>query len=167
MWEGAARPDWDWLLPCLDRNGVVVAWTLVDPLDYPDLLRRAWALKRHATHSYAVTAVQRRAASLHRLLLGLATGDGYVVDHVNGDTLDNRRANLRIGTQAQNMQNVRAKHATSRHRGVSLHKPTGLWQAQVQLRRERHHLGYFKDELEAADVAATFRREHMEFAVDR
>jgi hypothetical protein len=43
---------------------------------------------------------------MHRLVMGLERGDGKVVDHINRNRLDNRKSNLRVGTQAQNNTNL-------------------------------------------------------------
>lgn len=68
---------------------------------------------------------------MHRLILGAPPG--VEVDHINGNGLDNRRANLRIVTHAQNQQN---RHAltknTSGCRGVTFHRVLGMWQAQIR-----------------------------------
>lgn len=97
---------------------------------------------------------------LHRDLCGLTPGDGLEVDHINGDRLDNRRANLRVVTRSENAQNLAAK-GTSPHRGVFPRR--GKWYAQVRANGRRHYLGTFDTELEAAAVVSAFRSEHMPF----
>lgn len=102
---------------------------------------------------------------MHRVILGLARGDGLKVDHINGDGLDNRRANLRLATTAQNAQNQGARRAsTSKHRGVSWSKTRQRWVAQATLNGRQHHLGRYHIEEEAAAAAAAFRAEHMPFS---
>jgi hypothetical protein len=104
---------------------------------------------------------KQRTVFMHRELLGLAPGDPDV-DHVNGDTLDNRRANLRVCTHAQNHQN---RHDRP-HRGATWHARDKRWVAHVRLDGRQHHLGYFATRHEAAAVASAFRREHMPFSAD-
>ena len=81
---------------------------------------------------------------LHRILTGAAVG--MVVDHINGEPLDNRRSNLRVCTQQQNLWNGRAhRDGTSRYRGVCLRKSDGRWRVQIQGKQ----LGVFDNEDEA------------------
>lgn len=90
--------------------------------------------------------------ALHRLLLGLISGDSREVDHKNGDGLDNRRCNLRIATHAQNSQNQRKQlgERSSRFKGVSKNWNRESWRAQICDNGTRKYLGYFKTELAAA-----------------
>lgn len=81
---------------------------------------------------------------LHRLLLD--AGPGEVVDHVNGNGLDNRRRNLRLGTQSQNCVNRRTTPGQYL-RGARPKK--GKWQAYIKLSGKQRSLGYFSTEEEA------------------
>ena len=76
---------------------------------------------------------------------------GYEVDHINGDTLDNRRCNLRLATSQQNRYNSKKsqhKNATSQYKGVQLFK--GKWRARIGHNGVRLYLGKFPSEIEAA-----------------
>lgn len=91
---------------------------------------------------------------MHRLILGDAA-KGLVVDHINGDGLDNRRANLRLCTQGENARNVSARPGTSKFKGVS--RRDGKWRARIMVNRREISLGRFDSEVEAAcayDAAA-------------
>jgi hypothetical protein len=87
---------------------------------------------------------------MHRVIL--AAPNGVEVDHRSGDGLDNRRANLRLATHAQNHQNRTRKilGCTSRHKGVHMH--CGRWQARiadgpvVDGHAKRRSLGHFDSE---------------------
>jgi hypothetical protein len=105
---------------------------------------------------------------LHRELMKLARKrDGFEVDHVNGNGLDNRRANLRTVTHAQNQQNKRANaHATSRYRGVYWHKGKRRWAAEAKHNGKTVHLGRYTDEHTAAEAVAAWRREHFPYSVE-
>jgi len=101
---------------------------------------------------------------MHRQLINVPKG--YVIDHINGSGLDNRRANLRLATVAQNAWNSKKRNPRSGYKGVWLAKEKGLWRAAIFCNRKRKHLGYFKDKVDAArayDKAAT--KLHKEFAV--
>lgn len=116
------------------------------------------ALKSRGTH-YAhrsgardpETGKQHRSA-LHRVVLG--AGDGDIVDHLNGDGLDNRRANLRLSDASANMMNRGAarRDSASGIVGVTFHKTNRRWMAHMRVRGFVHHLGYF-DTPEEANIA--------------
>jgi muconolactone delta-isomerase len=79
-----------------------------------------------------------------------------VVDHINGDTLDNRLENLRLATTAQNAQN-KTRSGRSRHVGVYYNQAKGKWQAQIQMNGHKRNLGRFDSEEEAAQAALAAR----------
>lgn len=85
---------------------------------------------------------------------------GQAVDHINGDTLDNRKINLRVCSLKQNSRNRNKQRAlaSSKYKGVSWHKIKRRWQARIICNRICIYLGYFISELDAAmayDRAAT------------
>lgn len=154
-------------IPLTDRHGDVVAYALVDDEDYPMLAQHRWHLSRSG---YAVRTLPRNggtpgASYMHREVLGLDTGDRRQGDHINRNRLDNRRANLRIATDAENRQNVRARGGTSQHRGV-YRRPSGRWAAQVRAHGHLHVIGTYDTESEAAAAAATARRELLPFSAE-
>ncbi len=142
------------------RRGV----TLVDVADAEVVGAYTWSMsdRGYARRKVHVGCGKRLNVLLHRELLGLVPGDGVHVDHVNGDKLDNRRANLRVATHAENQQN---RHGLS-YRGASWYARDKCWHAQATLAGNYHHLGYFPTQAEAAAVAAAFRREHMPYSSD-
>lgn len=91
----------------------------------------------------------QRLVLLHRLILQAAPATQ--VDLTNGDTFDNRRVNLRLSTPSQNNANrFRLPANTSGYKGVTLHRDTGKWQAQIKLNGRNHYLGLFSDPTDAA-----------------
>lgn len=151
----------------LARDGTVRGTVVLDEID-----RRMTAYRWHYNGLYATRGVVREGRStsiyMHREIMGLVPGDGLQVDHINGNKLDNRRANLRICNHAQNHQNTPAHpRSTSRHRGVSWCKRTERWVAQVTLNGTNHFLGRHADEQQAAAAAAAFRAAHMTHSVER
>jgi hypothetical protein len=141
------------------RQGVA----LVDAADAEAVGAYRWCMDGNGYAMRTIRAEGKRLTVLmHRFLLGLAHGDPRQGDHVNGDTLDNRRANLRVCTSAENHQN---RHDRP-HRGATWHAGGNCWQAQAMLAGKRHYLGSFATQEEAATAAAAFRREHMPFSAD-
>lgn len=94
---------------------------------------------------------------MHRLIIGAKTGE--IVDHINGDGLDNRRCNLRVVTHSQNMQNRRgaASHSKTGVRGVYFEARKRRYLAVVQAGGRRIHLSHHRT-LEEAAVAAKSAR---------
>ncbi len=80
---------------------------------------------------------------------------GEVVDHINRNKLDNRRANLRICTQSQNLMNRgKTKANTSGYKGVTRYR--GKWLAQIGFKdgakRRYIHIAKFDNAIEAAQA---------------
>ena len=78
-----------------------------------------------------------------------------VIDHINGNGLDNRRANLRLATVAQNAWNSKKRKSRSGYKGVCYDKAKRRWRAAIVHHGRRIHLGYFKEKLEAAKAYDT------------
>lgn len=117
--------------------------TVIDVDDLPLVARQAWQarLRRDGSGYYAVNSAGTR---MHRLLLGV--WDARIVDHIDGDGLNNRRSNLRSGTQSQNCVNRR----TTPGKYLRGARPKrGRWQAYIKLAGKQRSLGYFDTEAEA------------------
>lgn len=107
-----------------------------------------------------------RVVFLHREVTGAKSDE--IVDHINGNSLDNRRCNLRILDRCGNMQNrVRIpKNNKSGVRGVTWSKPLSKWKCTAQANHKQYHLGYF-DSLEKAEaVVRSWRRENMPYSME-
>jgi HNH endonuclease len=85
---------------------------------------------------------------LHRLIMNPPRTKQ--IDHIDGDTMNNRRSNLRIATPTQNQQNRQYGYGYSDYKGVNLNM--GLWRAKITVNKKQVHLGYFATE-EAAALA--------------
>ena len=104
---------------------------------------------------YAYTQIDGKTVYLHRLILN--TPAGLEVDHINGDSLDNRRKNLRVVTRSQNeMNKAKPAHNTSGYKGVSIYRATGKFSAYIEINQKKIHIGYFKTREEAAHVYNQF-----------
>jgi len=81
---------------------------------------------------------------LHREIMKCDVCDGKIVDHINGNTLDCRKENLRICTHAENIRNSKTyKTNTSGVKGVTWYKKLNKWCAQIQVDKKKINLGYF------------------------
>lgn len=140
---------------------------LVSPQDAERVQTRTWQIRSDGYVQNGTSRGGRYVSTmLHRFIMGLEPGDPRSVDHHDGNPLNNRRANLRVTTHAQNQQN-RAETkdwGSSSYRGVSWSKTRDKWIAYGYLDGHQHHLGYFEDEHEAGQVALDWRRENMPFA---
>lgn len=113
----------------------------------------AWRIKKRPHTSYVVATIAKCVeVRLHRLLLNATRND--VVDHINHDGTDNRLANIRLCTSAQNAHNTRSRiNVTSRFVGVSFNRAVKKWESYVRVSGQKKiTLGYFCDEIEAAAV---------------
>lgn len=158
-------------IPVRRRDGVIV-YALVDPEDFAPLNDFVWTLQNGLSGYVRRGGKRSREKAnvyMHREIMGLPpfAEDPRVVDHINRDKLDNRRANLRVVTQAQNSQNHPGHPGgTSKHRGVHFDRRRQKWVARAVVARRAHVLGEFATEDEAAAAAVAFRVEHMPFAVE-
>lgn len=140
---------------------------LMDQDDFERFGGMSWFVsKRGYVVRNVATETGRTIDNLHRQIMGATIGDGQIVDHINGNKLDNRKANLRICTNAENVRNSRRRPSNSSgFKGVYLHRASGLWHATIKVDGTKHSLGYFKD---PADAHAAYRagavKHHGEFA---
>lgn len=142
--------------------------TRVDEGDLPWLSQWKWSVQAPRPDKlYAVRVIKIRigdslhskAIYMHRIILDAEKGQD--VDHINGNGLDNRRANLRLCSRKQNQANKRKGRGKSKYKGVSWNSAYGKWKATTGTK----FLGYFTEEDQAAkeyDKAAL--QEFGEFA---
>jgi hypothetical protein len=142
---------------------------VIDAADWDLVSKHRWHAVRNRRTFYAYTKLslggsRQKSVSMHRMILGVP--DGTLVDHEDGDGLNNRRNNIRPATSAQNNQNARHRVGISGYRGVVRHARTQKWQARIKATGRWYHLGYHIDPAEAArayDKAA--KALHGPFAV--
>lgn len=122
---------------------------IVDDADYPLVRDLSWHAFPAGRHVYAYNGKGKGRRAMHRLILGAVRGE--VVDHINGNTLDNRRANLRRCTTAQNCRNrARNQNNSSGFKGVYWSAQRKKWAAQVKVNYEIRNLGFYDTAVAAA-----------------
>jgi len=124
-----------------DKNGNERARTKVDLKDAEKCSERRWSVH---SKGYVQTFCYSKFEFLHQYLMNAPKGK--YVDHINHDTLDNRRANLRIVTPHQsNLNQHLRKDNTSGHKGISWVKRDSVWEAYIHIDGKKKRLGKFKD----------------------
>jgi hypothetical protein len=136
------------LLVITSENGCVRCLALIDTEDLHTVKSYRWGMDG----SGYVTA-RAESLPLQRLVMReFLVGDRYLlVDHKNHDKLDNRKQNLRVCTNSQNLGNMHVpKHNTTGYKGVSYHKGAGRYVAYINYNGKHKHLGLFDTKEEAA-----------------
>lgn len=129
-------------VPLWGRRGEIRGWATIDAADLSAIGESRWSLN---PNGYAVARIAGRAVAMHILLMPGAQAR----DHINGDTLDNRRANLRRCTPQENSRNTKPTAGRRLFKGVSV-APNGRYRARLMLNRQEITLGRFDTPEEAA-----------------
>ena len=138
-------------------------FAIVDAEDYEKLAGYKWYAEKKGRTFYAERTDRgvrkNRNIPMHREILGAPKGK--IVDHINHNGLDNRRANLRLVTIEQNTWNTRKKsgHCSSQYKGVSWQKSSGRWKSIIVYKGKWIFIGYFDDEELAAKAYDAKARE--------
>ena len=141
-------------------------YALIDDSDYPLVAGFKWRLS-NPSHGFVYAIANDGKTLMHRLIAN--TPKGMSTDHINHDTLDNRRDNLRVCTVGENNRNTGSSVGTSRFKGVCKFVQRNgrtSWRAYIRSNGSGSmHLGLFSSEVAAAlayNEAAT--RLHGAFA---
>lgn len=132
---------------------------LIDKEDINKLNKYKWSIQmvRSVTDKdyVAFYATSGTVGFLHRFVVNCPKG--MVVDHINGNTLDNRKSNLRICTHKQNSEN-RKLHKRNKNGCTGIfydigrgNNPTPKWIAHICIDGKRKHLGRFNTKEEAVE----------------
>lgn len=126
-------------------------YTLLDDEDYKELSKFKWGT---VGKKYIYAARGTRKNKLYKKILMhryiMKCPKNLMVDHINGNTLDNRRSNLRIVSRANNLQNSKLRSDSNcNYKGVSFKKNHFIARIQIN-KNKRLYLGQFETEKEAA-----------------
>ena len=152
-------------------------YALVDDEDYEALSKYKWSLSKGGRSKTKLYAIRSKRSDdpehypssilLHRQLMGFPAS---LVDHVDGDGLDNRRENLRLANHSENRCNrVSPGFGSTNYRGVYLDKSrkTGKrrWRVEIYKDGKKYRVGRFKTPEDAARAYNEKAKElHGEFA---
>lgn len=129
-----------------------VAW--IDDEDWELVSQYKWFARTAGSGIfYANTSLPRnlgnqRCLIMHRLIMNAQPGQ--IIDHRDGNGLNNQKENLRFCTQMENLQNKHVGYGTSKYKGVAWYKAYSKWCAEITHNKKRISLGYFDTEEEAA-----------------
>jgi hypothetical protein len=142
---------------------------IIDDEDYELYKSKTWSL-RYNSHAKSFYCSWHRVGGktiyLHRLIMG-AKDRTQIVDHINHDTMDNRKNNLRICSIRESNRNTRSRISNiSGYKGVSFSKIRNKWWARIGINYESIDLGYFDDKKDAARAYnEAAKKYHGEFAL--
>lgn len=118
----------------------------IDEDKVDELSSRKWCL----SNGYPSARINKSLVYLHRYLM--QPRDGQVVDHINGNKLDNRVENLRVCSVKDNSRNRSGVKTRSGHKGIIWDKFNKKWLAAITVDRKYHNLGRFLEKEQAIEA---------------
>jgi len=131
-----------------DKHQNIKAISLFNKKFKPKIQKYKWGASLKGKKYYIKTDIceQGRTKILYLSSFILGKKDSHQIDHKNGDTLDNRKCNLRFCTQQQNLMNK------SDAMGISLNKKSQKWETYIGINKKRIRLGQYKDKKQALRI---------------
>ena len=149
-------------IKCYDKNGTYKNSTFIDLEDLERVKPYKVYIRTQGSKIYAFISEKENTGKkifLHRFLMNVHN-DKYtpdkVIDHINGDSLDNKKSNLRICNQDQNMKNI---HTSRKVTGVLWLKANKKWTARIMFNYKGYHLGNYDNYYEAVLARITKEQE--------
>jgi hypothetical protein len=121
---------------------------LIDDEDFQLISQYNWTVYKHRNTYYAdrkyYSNGKRKKIKLHRLIMNAEPSQ--IVDHIDGNGLNNQRSNLRFATHQNNTRNsLKYKNNTSGYKGVHWCNTLNKWRAQIFVDKKRKRLGAYTD----------------------
>lgn len=134
------------MVPLMGRGGVIRAWATIDAGNVSVVADSRWCM---TARGYAVARIDGAIIYMHTMLVKAPFG--WVVDHIDGDKLNNLTANLRACQQIDNSRNRKnlSKNNTSGYKGVTK-TAEGRWRARITDNGTEVRLGHYDTQEEAA-----------------
>lgn len=124
---------------------------LVDDDDFEELSKYKWHANKHRNTYYAECHIRKQNGKytkirMHQFILGKKIG--FIIDHKDGEGLNNQRHNIRHVTKRQNGQNLHIPKS-SKYPGVTWDKQANKWKARIKLNGKEKHIGLYMKEIDA------------------
>lgn len=145
---------------------------LVDDIDYEYLSQWKWCAswigKNFRPMRFPWIDGKQKTLYMYTVIANRMGIDSKLIDHIDRNSLNNQRSNLRSATHSQNQHNRGAPlNSKTGVKGVSFYKPNGKYQANITIDRKQYHLGLFDTISEAEKIVIAKRKELVgEFAHD-
>lgn len=130
---------------------------LVDNSDFEELNKYKWFANKLGNTFYAVRTSKKdsegktKTILMHRVIM--SNPEGFDVDHIDSNGLNNQKKNLRVCTHSENTRNRGVqKNSTSKLKGVTWNKTGKKWQSQIKVEGKYIYLGIFEDKIEAYEA---------------
>lgn len=107
------------------------------------------------SNGYRIIGIDYKLYRSNRLTWIFHNGEippNMVVDHIDGNSSNDKIENLQVISQSKNLMKSKPKRNTSGYRGVSWHEPSGKWQVRIYLDNKEKYLGRYEDVNEAAKI---------------
>lgn len=119
--------------------------------------------KCNSVAGYCDVKFKDRILKYHTILWIMINGDipeGYVIDHIDGNRVNNDISNLRCVTQRTNMQNMQ-KHRNGKLVGCYYNKRMKKWHTQITVNNKRIHIGHFNSQQEAHEAFLNYMKDNL------
>jgi len=139
-------------LEVYNKKKDVIAEAIIDAEDYDRVRKYRLHLAKPDKDKSYIRVVTHSGTRLHSIILG-KLDSGFIADHKNRFTLDNRKSNLRAVNHSQNSMNKgKAPGKSSIYKGVHWNAERNKWKAEIKINQVNKYIGRFDDEIEAAEA---------------
>lgn len=136
----------------------------VDDEDYEKVSEFSWYIhqKKLRPDCYAATTIsvdgKRKEVKMHRCIMQATPNE--IIDHIDGNPLNNRKENLRVANHTTNRQNSIKRTGLSQYKGVTK-AYKDRWRSRITINKKVVFLGYFNNEIDAAKAYDTAAKKHF------